>query len=435
MISSALEERLSARAFAVLAVALPIALACFHLHRGHAGDIEFFHRWYLAVKDGPDFYRDGPGINYPIVGVLLVTGPALLVDRLLGHALDLTTYTLVLKSTLVLGEVALILASARLAHALGHARPRSLAVVLYLLPSTWAGGAYFGQIDVWGTMLLVLCAERAIAYRRSGNALALTVALCTLMLALLTKQLTLFAVPALAALMAWGLRSRARPSHWVLVALAPVLLLLADPFLVLEARYFSHLHFVLAHGSGHGALVVASGASLWSLFAGGGAPSSSLVWLGMDAQIWGWLAFAAALLILALRTARELRDPVTTDPAADRALVRSAGLSQLAMALLLTGVHERYLTHAIPLLILADGLGPLLRWPSSSLRWIRAALGVSVAVVSGLFVLSTIEPALESLPILSRPQPTALLALAWALSLLVPETPAEAPPRAADSSG
>lgn len=392
--------------------------------------MEFFHRWYLAVKEGPDFYRDGPGINYPIVGVLLVTGPALLVDRVLGHALELSAFTAVLKCTLVAGEVALIFAASRLARALGHARPRSLAIVLYLLPSTWAGGAYFGQIDVWGTVLLLVCAERAVAYRRSGAYLALALGLASLMLALLTKQLTLFAFPALAAMLALGLRTHARPSHWGLAALSPVLLLAADPFVTLEASYFSHLHFVLAHGSSHGGLVVASGASLWSLIAVGGAPSSSLVCLGLDAQVWGWLAFTAALARITLRTARALGE--RTEDSIDRALVRAAGLSQLAMALLLTGVHERYLTHAIALLILADGLALDQR---AVLPRVRTVLSITVACVSGLFVLSTIEPTLESIPVLSRPQPTALLALAWAISLLIADPPSEAPPRAADSSG
>jgi hypothetical protein len=422
-------ERLSPRAFAALALALPVLLACAHFGRGHTGDIEFFHRWYLAVKEGAGFYRDGPGINYPIVGVVLVTGPALVLDGLRGHALDLATFTAALKSTLVLGEVALIIAAARLAGALGHPAPRSLAIVLYLLPSTWAGGAYFGQIDVWGTVLLLLCAERAIAYRRTGAAAALTLALGAFMLALLTKQLTLFALPALAALLAVGLRSHARPSHWLLVASSPVLLLAADPFLSLEAPYVSHLHFVLAHGSSHGDLVVASGASLWSLVAVGGTPSASLMWLGLDAQVWGWLGFTAALVAIALRTARQIRGHAPDDHATNRALVRAAGLSQLAMALLLTGVHERYLTHAIPLLILADGL-----WSESSspLARARTGLAVTVAILSGLFVSSTIEPALEAIPILSRPQATAILSLAWAISLLLPS---EAPPRAADSSG
>lgn len=426
------DERLSLRAFVALAVLLPITLAGLLLHHGHAGDIEFFHRWYLAVRQGADFYRDGPGINYPIVGVLLVTGPALLVEPVLGHALTLGEYWVVLKGTLVLGEVALILASARLASSLGHARPRSLAVLLYLLPSSWAGGATFGQIDVWGTLLLVLAAERAIHYRRSGAVDALALGLLAAVLALLTKQLTLFSMPALAALLVLGLRAHARPSHWGLLAIAPLLALSADPFLILPAPYLSHLHFVLAHGSGHGALVVASGASLWSLIAVGGTPSASMVWLGLDAQAWGWLAFTAALGLVALRAAQQARQ----DRAAiDRALIGAAGLSQLAMALLLTGVHERYLTHAIPLLILAEGLASLRRRPTAGTRlaWARAALGVTVAIVSGLFVLSTIEPAIESAPLVSRPQPTAILALLWAVSLLAPGRTAR--PAGAGSSG
>ncbi len=424
-------ETLSARAFAALAVLLPMSLLLLHADRGHAGDIEFFHRWYGAVRAGNDFYAEGPGINYPIVGVLLVSAPALLVDRITGHALTLGEYTLVLKTTLVIGEVALIAAAANLARALEHPRPRTLAILLYLLPCTWAGGAYFGQIDVWGTALLLACAERAIAYRKTGSLPALCFALAALMLALLTKQLTLFCAPALAAAIALGLRAHARPSHWATIALAPPILVLADPLLTLPPGYLSHLHFVLAHGSSHGELVVASGASLWSLIAVGGTPSSSLVWLGLDAQRWGWIAFTLALAAIALATTSAIRTAPgrTRDRATDRALVRAAGLSQLAMALLLTGVHERYLTLAIPLLVLADSLAFDQAHPR---RTLRSALAALVATSSGLFVLSTIEPTLEELPVVSWPAPTALLALAWALSLLWPRP--EARPAGADSS-
>ncbi|MCZ7685206.1 MAG: hypothetical protein M5U28_43105 [Sandaracinaceae bacterium] len=61
--------------FLGLACALPLALFAIHRELGHAGDLGFFHEWYLALREGSAFYRDGPGLNYPIVGVLLVCGP------------------------------------------------------------------------------------------------------------------------------------------------------------------------------------------------------------------------------------------------------------------------------------------------------------------------------------------------------------------------
>ncbi len=390
-------EVLGARAFAALAISLPLALAALHLRLGHAGDIEFFHRWYLSVFHGGEhaasFYVDGPGINYPIVGVLLVSGPARLVELFFGRALTLSEYWVVLKASLVLAEVLLVFASADLLRLLGDAQPRRSALFLFLLPSSLVGGAFFGQIDVWGTLWLVLSAAFVVRFRRERATPSLAAALLFLGLAILTKQLTWFAIPALGLGLADTLITHGSRAQRFIAVASPLLLFVADPFL--DVPGFSHLLFVLTHGSSHGDVVVASGASLWCLVASGGTPAAQLSLFGVSSQAWGWLAFAISQVLLFVRIGRPQ----------DRTLVLAAGFGQLAMALLLTGVHERYLTHAIPLLLIATGFH----------RSLVSILGVVVAIVSGLFVLSTLIEGLGA-P-LSWPEPTALVSLAWAISI------------------
>ncbi|HJL18763.1 MAG TPA: hypothetical protein RMH99_24085 [Sandaracinaceae bacterium LLY-WYZ-13_1] len=401
------------RGFYPAAVALPCALWALHHSLGHGGDIGFFHEWYLAFREGPGFYRDGPGLNYPIVGVLLTCGPAALVEGVLGRPLDAATYRVVLKATLVAGEILLIVGAERLARALGAARPARLALGIYALPVVWAGGAFFGQTDPWGTALLLLSAAGLAAYHRGGDPRALALGLLAGHAAILQKQLTWFAVPGLAALALVALRRRGRRLHWALALASPLLLVAPDPFLALPEGHASHLWFVLAGGgSSHGELAVASGASAWALFVPGGTPASSLRFAGLDAFAWGWIAWAAAMALATAWVRRRRFAPV--------ALVALAGLGQLAMATLLTGVHERYLAHAVPLLLTADaamragrptdeGVLGSLRTPAG-----RPALGVAVGVLAGGFVLATLEPAyVGPLRVLARPEPTALLALAW----------------------
>jgi hypothetical protein len=86
-------------------------------------------------------------------------------------------------------------------------------------------------------------------------------------------------------------------------------------------------------------------------------------------------------------------------------------LPQPTFAALALAAPLRYLTHAIPLLVLASARGA---------RW-RRALGFTVAVVSGVFVLSTISPDAFGGPLafLARPEPLAVLCLAWLLAELV----------------
>ena len=331
--------------FAAAAALLPLALLALHHDLGHHGDIGFFHDWYEAFRAGPAFYRDGPGLNYPIVGVLLVCGPARLAEGLLGAPLDLATFTLLHKLVLAFGESLFVVAAASLARTLRLARPRLAALALYVLPSSWAAGAWFGQIDVWGSALLLAAAAAAIRYRRHGRARSLLAALLALHAALLTKQLTWFALPGLGLLLAAALLRHRRPAHLTFAALSPALWLLPDPFLELPPGWSSHLWWIVAGGgSDHAELVVAGGASLWSLVAEPGMASSDWRLGGLSATAIGFGAFALTLLRFLAALPRGLPS---------RALVLLAGLSNLAMCVLLTGVHERYLVHGAPFLMLA----------------------------------------------------------------------------------
>ena len=402
--------------FRVLALALPFGMLALHHDVGHEGDIRFFYDWYLAIREGSAFYRDGPGINYPIGGALLVGLPGLLAELLSGGAgpIDYAVYRLVWKTFGALGEVALIFAAAEVARVLHLKRPFAVAIGLYLLPSTWAGGAWFGQTDQFGTALLLLSALGLIRYRRGGRRSDLALGLMALHGALLLKQLTWFAAPGLGLLALLGLLEHRDRGAWLGAACSPLVWFVADPWLALPSGYVSHLHFVIAGGgSSHGDVAVASGASLWALAVPGGTPARSVTLLGLDAFVWGWALFVLVMLV-ALYGLTLARDR-------DRALVRLAGVGQLAMATLLTGVHERYLAHAIPLLLLSShGATP------------RAALGIATGMLGGAFVLSTLHgPAFVGpLAWLAHPGALALVSFLWLLSELAPRlAPAPRPTR------
>lgn len=377
-------------AFGVLAL-LPFALLPLHSELGHRGDVVFFDAWCAAVREGAAFYRDGPGINYPIVGVGLVCLPEVFGD------LPFETFRLVLKATLALAETLTIFALAALARGVGARRPHAIAL------GTWAiaiapGGAFFGQIDVWGTSWMTLAwlavvrmtprahdttyaatpdaatsnvdsarvSARVASDRRSLAFGVLAVLACTL--ALLTKQLALFSLPTLALVLA------RRPRALVLaLPLAIVVALVPDLFLVLPEGWSTHLGFVLfGGGSDHGATLAHHGASVWALFATDpSAPSSSVTLGPFDAQQLGWIAFALAQLVLAWRLVRARFEP--------RAIVLHAGATHLAMAVLLTGVHERYLAHGGAWLIVA--LAGRLRGP----------LAIGAVAATGLYVTASVS--------------------------------------------
>lgn len=337
-----------------------------------------------------------------------MTAPARIVDLLLRRTLTLAEYWLVLKATLVLGEIVFVFASERLARTLGVTRSRTLAIFLYLLPCTWSGGAWFGQIDMFGTALLLVAARDGVLFHRDGRTRNLAVALVALVAAVLTKQLTWFAVPMLFALLFARLVTSGTRAQWALALSSPALLFAFDPFLILPATFRSHVWFVAQQGALHNELVIASGASLWALVARGGTPTYELVWFGFDSRVWGWSAFAVAAIAIVFCVMRR--------PEA-RTFVLAAGLSEWAMATLLTGVHERYLTHAIPLLLIVLACKP---------KRASFVLGLFVAFGAGVFVLSTLHASLPQA--LGRPEPIALLSFAWGIGILVAHLRAEARP-------
>lgn len=377
-----LDDDLPRRSFAALCVGMPLALFALHHGHGHQGDMRFFYDWMRAFEHGVGFYGDGPGLNYPIVGVLLVSVPFLLVEaiaRSVGAlALGPAEYVLVLKSTLVLGEMLLAPVAAGLAGAVGVSRPRRFAIALYLVPSTWGGGAWFGQIDVFGTVLLLAAAWGLVLYARSGHRRDLVLGLLALHTAVLAKQLVLFSVPGLLLLLSVGLWRRRAGLDLGLALVSPALWFVADPLLTLPPGYGSHLAFVLAGGgSSHMDVLVGGGASLWSLLSDNPQADAHVFgYFGVTAYVWGLALFTTANLITGawLLWVRRLSPP---------AILFFIGMANLTMAVLLTGVHERYLVHGAPFLLLAVTALELPVWARRATWFVMGW--------AGLFVLASVE--------------------------------------------
>jgi len=369
--------------FALCAVGLPLLLAWLTRELGHDGDIAYFREWCAALREGfGDVYR-ASGANYPIGGVLLACGPTALLPELPSMG----TYRLVLKGTIAVGEVLLVFGLDALARALDLRVPKWArvsgfeasgvwALGVYLVPTSWIGGAWFGQLDPWGSALLVWCAAFFVRYRRSGHELELGRGVLCLALAVLTKQLVVFSFLGLGWIALDGVRRHGpeprRVGRWVIAAV--LLLVVADPFLRLPDGWWLHVPYTyLSGGARAGDLLSANGANLWVLLMSHPDDAAdAFVVLGLSARVLGWIGFALtqALALWWLWRAREAWEGLV-----------AAGYANLAMAVLLTGVHERYLVHGVPLLLLGLARAP---------RWLAIAAWV-VSIWAGFFVLSSIH--------------------------------------------
>ena len=375
--------------FISLALGLPLAAAAWlHPTWGHQGDMAFFFEWFQAVKTMDAFYAEGPGINYPLLGVALICGPPWLLETLTGNALTLAQFITLHKLCLGLAEGALLCVAAPVARTLAIARPRLFALALGLLPATWAGGAWFGQIDVWNTLFLLASfwGFARVAQTRSHPRLPwLGLGLLGAYAAVWTKQLVVFSLPGLvilAALGLWSLR-RTPAGRWGLIgAIASTVLLIApDVWAHLPSGYVSSLQWVwLGGGSSHSDVLSGNGANLWALVSSDPGQSSRTPWvLGLSARTLGLLAtatvYAGALTWLF----------ITRHTTPIRRVALFIGVGNLAMATLMTGVHERYLVHGVPFLLLGlAGAAP------AAHRWL-APVAWFVGGFTGLFVLSSIH--------------------------------------------
>lgn len=386
-------------------VLVPFLWLLVHRHQGHTGDLAFFFDWIQAFRQGLDFYAHGPGLNYPILGVLLVCLPARLVEIAMGSPLDLEGFLAVHKLTLALGESLFLLSTALLAQDLQAKHPWRIAGLVYAMPSSWAMGAYFGQIDVFASALQ-LFALHLVLHPRIAHSPSRYGASCVAMffVILLTKQLAwLGLLPLMFAFLqrATAQRERLRIARGALSALTLSLLcmLAIDALVAWPFGITSHLLFVLrTPGSAHLELAVANGASLWSLFVVGGTSADTSLfgptWLTMGGMGKALFVFFTGLTLW------------LQGLTSHRQTLSAMGVIALVGAFLLPGSHERYLVHALP---------PLLLVAFTERRALASLMTCVVSVLSGLYVLASIHwEAFDRLRFLRDPP---LLVLAQALLL------------------
>lgn len=396
----------SLRSREALVVLAPFVWLLVHWHAGHQGDLAFFFDWLGAFREGADFYAHGPGLNYPIVGVLLVCLPARLFEIVTGTLLDLEGFIAVHKVTLAIGESLFLWSAALLAQDLEAKHPWRVALLVYAMPSSWAMGAYFGQIDVFGSALQLL-ALHLVLHPRIAQSPSVYGASCVAMffVILLTKQLAWLGL--LPLMLAFVLRvkvqkERVHIARGALFALALSLLgmLAIDALVAWPFGIASHLLFVLnAPGSAHLDLAVANGASFWSLLVQGGTPASTGLF-GLDWLTIGRVGKALFVVFTVLTLWLQSRDARGTQT------LSALGTIALLGAFILPGSHERYLVHALPPLLLVAFTQP---------RSLAAVMTCIVSLLSGHYVLASIHwEAFDRLRFLRDPP---LLVLAQALLL------------------
>lgn len=279
-------------------------------------------------------------VNYPpAFGLILQAVVA--AYRLMPHALQ---NDVVLAMLLKLPAIAADLVLCCLVFAIvrrwaGDGRGLAAAGIAAFAPSTWPISAVWGQVDSIAATLMV----GALALTMSRRYALAWVAFA---LGILVKPLPIVIAPLLLAAQ--------------LVDEGPSLRLAIGPALGVVMAYLVSLPFVpsaapvgvvrwLAGRVAGQALSDSTSVNAYNVWTAAASPMrDSIVFAGVSLQMWGWLAFAASTVITTAVLFARMRgecDPV----ARERLLAVAAFAVLVALFVLLTRMHERYILFALAL--------------------------------------------------------------------------------------
>lgn len=314
-----------------------------------------------------DIYINCNRCTYPIVGILVSAG--------LIHVLDsvssLDTYQLF---RLVAGivDAANVFLLYLLMKQLGVRKSALWAGIVGLLPSSWVGGALWGQIDSYSqfflllTLLMIMHLNKTMQNNERRHTLPAYLVLIGLPLTclMLTKQLAVFNLLILEGIVLANLflvcRSipKAIIYSGLFLAWQAAIVLLFDLFLKVESPYVSHLAYVWLTRSNHMNKISGNGFNIW-IFLGWAQGASSTdpfyhtftprdTGLGLFV---GWMAVLSVSLFMQLRKLYRTNRPRALDRETLSDLIFFLALTNLCFNVFLSGTHERYLYHFYPMVI------------------------------------------------------------------------------------
>lgn len=364
----AMLKRVLPTAVLLAGMATSVSMVLLHPDLYHANDWKDISLWAEKVgANWKDIYITCDRCTYPIVGILVSGG----LVHVLGSPSSIDAP---LRFRLVTGivDAANVFLLYLLLKQLRVRRSALWAGIVGLLPSSWAGGGLWGQIDSYSQFLLLLTVlmialfNRAMQNDDKKRRLPIYVALIGLPLAclMLTKQLSVFSVLILEGIMLANLLfvCRSVPKavlyFGLFLALQVAIVLLPDLFLRVEDGYVSHLAYVWLTRSEHMNKISGNGLNIWVYLGWEQWASSKQPFyrsftprgtgLGL---FFGWMAVLAASLLLRLWRQYRSHRPQSFDKEALSGLVFFLALTNLCFNVFLSGTHERYLYHFYPLII------------------------------------------------------------------------------------
>jgi hypothetical protein len=333
-------------------------------------DLDAFLRWSQDwAKGAQDIYVNCAYCNYPFLGMVFSAGAVdWLGIRDFDGMMGLFRYYLAFIDLLNVVVLYYLLRALKIKDAAFWSG------IVGLLPSSWIGASYWGQIDNIGqffilAFLLLAAKINEIPASKAWRNYLLAFTLGFLLSCLvMTKQLVFFSMISLGSMAVANIILVSRKwtslfvNLFVLAASFAAPILLVDSMLKFDPQYISHLHYILATGSSHGDTISSFGFNLWTFFTtdpfGSSHEPLSVFGLSLIPYKAGIALFLSSVLLLSVAAVyfhlKENNKSITGFTSRRLGFwVAHLALVNLSFNLFLTGTHERYLYHFFPFAIVA----------------------------------------------------------------------------------
>lgn len=354
----------------LLAMLLPVAAILFYPTYFQPDDMQDFIRWGKSWETNwRSIYLDCTLCAYPFLGTFFSGGVISFLDfEKVRHVVRAFHGYLALIDALNVLIMYFILRKIEVKNSAFWAG------VIGLLPSSWVGTSYWGQIDGLGQCLILMIFLNTIVFNKSVDLstakyrLYLIFSGLLLSCLLLTKQLVLFSLISLGGMILANVILRSRggiDSLFSLVILAfsfflPIFII--DTVVQIPPPYSSHLFYVFEIGSRIADVVSSYGFNIWILFYPDTLVSSHIPLLDSSIEISPFtLGLSAFLTINLIMFISMFRYFVQKYKSKERFFQKSdillwlfhLSFVNLSFNIFLTGTHERYLYHFYPFILMA----------------------------------------------------------------------------------
>lgn len=385
-------------------------------------DVGAFHVWADCLRQNPQDIYSLCKPDYPTTG-LLFSGGAIYLIKFLIKTTDRATVDAAFRYYLAGFDALNFLVLIWLGSLLKFRFPVWLSLAIIAVPSTWAGGTVWGQIDGISLFFCLLATVGFFQFWASlretatlklkfqkHNYLWLLLAIVSLAIYWLSKQLTLFSLPFFLAISLISIGKLWQYFHLKGVAIACFFIFLfAALFSFLDSLFtipesFHHSSYWFGWQQGFQPSISGNGFNIWMFLGWEMSTSPYLPFVKLNLGIWQgeispytagivlYAVFMISLILTGFKAAYRLfKSNFQNREKADNYLMALLclflGLSYLGFNVFLSGTHERYLHLSYPFLL----TGVTWFYTKNNLFSRRFLLFCFVAAVAyGLFVLSVI---------------------------------------------